>query len=76
MLFDLPDSPASYRDRYAGIMHLVHSLQVEHIRFIESTPISSEQDLSAYFDQINAVGGEGVMLRKYEEKYQSDGEIS
>ena len=71
MLFDMPDSPASYKDRYAGIIHLVNSLQVEHIRFIESTPISSEQDLSAYFDQINAVGGEGVMLRKYAEKYQS-----
>ncbi|WP_341663410.1 DNA ligase [Vibrio sp.] len=71
MVFDMPHSSASYLHRYEDIVQLVNSLQVEHIQFVEHTPISSEQELSTYFDQINAYGGEGVMLRKFSGKYQS-----
>ncbi|NOH72667.1 DNA ligase [Vibrio pectenicida] len=64
MLFDMPLAPGSYPQRYAHIVQLVDSLQVEHIKFIEHTSISSEQELTSYFDQIDKSKGEGVMLRK------------
>ncbi|GLT19912.1 ATP-dependent DNA ligase [Vibrio zhanjiangensis] len=71
MLFDAPRVTGDYIARYKYIVNLVDSIQADHVDFVEHTPISSEQDLTRYFDQINDANGEGVMLRQFKGEYKS-----
>ncbi len=38
MLFDMPDAAGDYSKRYYNLIHLVNSLDLKHIRYVEHTP--------------------------------------
>ncbi|EGQ8410630.1 DNA ligase [Vibrio cholerae] len=71
MLFDMPDAAGDYSKRYYNLIHLVNSLDLKHIRYVEHTPIKSEAELLSYLDNISEKSGEGVMLRKISARYQA-----
>lgn len=71
MLFDMPDSAGDYQKRYYNILAWVSQLDVQHVKYIEHTPIKTEKEL---FSQLNSVSeklGEGLMLRKVTSRYQA-----
>ncbi|KJY81536.1 DNA ligase [Vibrio galatheae] len=71
MLFDVPHSAGDYPKRYFNLVHLVDNLGLEHIQYIEHTPIESEQALFSYLDSVADTMGEGIMLRKITSRYQA-----
>ncbi|WCP65767.1 DNA ligase [Vibrio tubiashii] len=71
MLFDVPHSAGDYKKRYFNLVHLVNSLERDHIRYIEHTPIEDEQELFSYLDSVDSSKGEGLMLRKICSRYQA-----
>ncbi|KQA19995.1 DNA ligase [Vibrio metoecus] len=71
MLFDMPDAAGDYSKRYYNLVYLVNQLNKKHIKFVEHTPIKSEQELLSYLDNISGKSGEGVMLRKIDARYQA-----
>ncbi|MDC5840292.1 DNA ligase [Vibrio europaeus] len=71
MLFDVPHSAGDYKKRYFNLVHLVNSLQRDHIRYIEHTPIEDERELFSYLDSVDSSKGEGLMLRKICSRYQA-----
>ncbi|ENM5734236.1 DNA ligase [Vibrio mimicus] len=71
MLFDMPDAAGDYSKRYYNIVYLVGHLTQKHIKYVEHTPIQSEQELLSYLDNISGRSGEGVMLRKINARYQA-----
>lgn len=71
MLFDIPHSAGDYQKRYFGLVHLVHTLQIDHIKYVEHTPISSQAELFSYLDSVDNAKGEGLMLRKITSRYQA-----
>lgn len=71
MLFDMPEAAGDYSKRYYNLVYLVGNLNKKHIKYIEHTPIKSEQELLSYLDNISGKSGEGVMLRKIDARYQA-----
>ncbi|EEX92402.1 DNA ligase [Vibrio orientalis CIP 102891 = ATCC 33934] len=71
MLFDIPYSAGDYQKRYFGLVHLVNSLNVDHLKYVEHTPIASQEELISYLDSVDSSKGEGVMLRKITSRYQA-----
>ena len=71
MLFDMPSAAGDYQKRYYNIVHFAQRSQRDHIKFIEHSPIKSESELFGYLDAVEAVKGEGVMLRKITSRYQA-----
>lgn len=71
MLFDMPEAAGDYSKRYYNLVYLVGNLNKKHIKYIEHTPIKSEQELLNYLDNISGKSGEGVMLRKIDARYQA-----
>lgn len=59
MLFDMPDAAGDYSKRYYNLIHLVNSLDLKHIRYVEHTPIKSEAELLSYLDNISEKSGKG-----------------
>lgn len=43
MLFDMPDAAGDYTKRYYNLIHVVDSASSKHIKYIEHTPVLSEQ---------------------------------
>ncbi|MGF1755360.1 DNA ligase [Vibrio makurazakiensis] len=71
MLFDMPGAAGDYQKRYYNIIHWVNSINEPHIKYIEHTPIQSEQELFFELDNIDFDNGEGLMLRKVSSRYQA-----
>ncbi|EKO3916582.1 DNA ligase [Vibrio fluvialis] len=71
MLFDMPDAAGDYTKRYYNLIHVVDSASSKHIKYIEHTPVLSEQELLRYLDTLVNENGEGIMLRKVTARYQS-----
>ncbi len=71
MLFDMPGAAGDYQKRYYNIMHWVALIQESHIKYIEHTPIKSEQALFHHLDNVDVDKGEGLMLRKVSSRYQA-----
>ncbi|WDY53860.1 DNA ligase [Vibrio fluvialis] len=71
MLFDMPDAAGDYTKRYYNLMHVVDSASTKHIKYIEHTPVLSEQELLRYLDTLVNENGEGIMLRKVTARYQA-----
>ncbi|MBY8317613.1 DNA ligase [Vibrio fluvialis] len=71
MLFDMPDAAGDYTKRYYNLMHVVDSASSKHIKYIEHTPVLSEQELLRYLDTLVNENGEGIMLRKVTARYQA-----
>ncbi|MEZ8101651.1 DNA ligase [Vibrio bivalvicida] len=71
MLFDVPHSAGDYKKRYFNLVHFVNTLESDHIKYIEHTPIEDEQELLGYLDTVDGSKGEGLMLRKISSRYQA-----
>ncbi|MBY8137617.1 DNA ligase [Vibrio fluvialis] len=71
MLFDMPDAAGDYTKRYYNLIHVVDSASSKHIKYIEHTPVLSEQELLRYLDTLVNDNGEGIMLRKVTARYQA-----
>ncbi|EKO3951793.1 DNA ligase [Vibrio fluvialis] len=71
MLFDMPDAAGDYTKRYYNLIHVVDSVSSKHIKYIEHTPVLSEQELLRYLDTLVNENGEGIMLRKVTARYQA-----
>ncbi|ELI5719527.1 DNA ligase [Vibrio fluvialis] len=71
MLFDMPDAAGDYTKRYYNLIHVVDSASSKHIKYIEHTPVLSEQELLRYLDTLVNEDGEGIMLRKVTARYQA-----
>ncbi|MCG6508061.1 DNA ligase, partial [Vibrio parahaemolyticus] len=71
MLFDMPDAAGDYTKRYYNLIHVVDSASSKHIKYIEHTPVLSEQELLRYLDTLVNENGEGIMLRKVTARYQA-----
>ncbi len=71
MLFDMPDAAGDYNKRYYNLIHVVDSASSKHIKYIEHTPVLSEQELLRYLDTLVNENGEGIMLRKVTARYQA-----
>ncbi|EQB8915824.1 DNA ligase [Vibrio fluvialis] len=71
MLFDMPDAVGDYTKRYYNLIHVVDSASSKHIKYIEHTPVLSEQELLRYLDTLVNENGEGIMLRKVTARYQA-----
>lgn len=71
MLFDMPDAAGDYTKRYYNLIHVVDSASTKHIKYIEHTPVLSEQELLRYLDTLVNENGEGIMLRKVTARYQA-----
>ncbi|MBY8230091.1 DNA ligase [Vibrio fluvialis] len=71
MLFDMPDAAGDYTKRYYNLIHVVDSASSRHIKYIEHTPVLSEQELLRYLDTLVNENGEGIMLRKVTARYQA-----
>ncbi|EKO3432866.1 DNA ligase [Vibrio fluvialis] len=71
MLFDMPDAAGDYTKRYYNLIHVVDSASSKHIKYIEHTPVLSEQELLRYLDTLVDENGEGIMLRKVTARYQA-----
>ncbi|NAX20689.1 DNA ligase [Vibrio sp. V39_P1S14PM300] len=71
MLFDLPMASGNYPKRYAALKTLVTQIDSEHVKYVEHSPITSEQSLFDYLDEVSDSDGEGVMLRKITADYQA-----
>ncbi|EKO3562003.1 DNA ligase [Vibrio fluvialis] len=71
MLFDMPDAAGDYTKRYYNLIHVVDSASSKHIKYIEHTPVLSEQELLRYLDALVNENGEGIMLRKVTARYQA-----
>lgn len=61
-IFDMPDKTSSFLARYQNYLNLVNSLNLPHIQAVQQHHFTTEQALSAFFEQIIQQGGEGVML--------------
>lgn len=71
MLFDMPEAAGDYTKRYYNLIHVVDSASSKHIKYIEHTPVLSEQELLRYLDTLVNENGEGIMLRKVTARYQA-----
>ncbi|CAM2871855.1 DNA ligase [Vibrio neptunius] len=71
MLFDMPQAIGDYRKRYDNLRDLVEDIAAPHIKFIEHSPIRSEQELFHDLDNVSEKKGEGLMLRKITSRYQA-----
>ncbi|EKO3904752.1 DNA ligase [Vibrio fluvialis] len=71
MLFDMPEAAGDYTKRYYNLIHVVDSASTKHIKYIEHTPVLSEQELLRYLDTLVNENGEGIMLRKVTARYQA-----
>lgn len=69
MVFDAPEHPGIFLQRYAHYMNLCQSIL--HAEGHVHAPCSGMSDLEAELIQIEAQGGEGVMLRDPKSKYQA-----
>lgn len=71
MLFDMPQAAGDYKKRYFNIVYYTRVVKSDHIKYIEHSPIETEQSLYDYLDQVNDKKGEGLMLRKITSQYQA-----
>lgn len=71
MLFDMPNAAGDYQKRYYNVIYFTRASKRDHIKYIEHSPIESEEELFSYLNNVDNVKGEGVMLRKITSRYQA-----
>lgn len=71
MLFDMPNAAGDYQKRYYNVIYFTRASKRDHIKYIEHSPIESEEELFSYLNNVDNAKGEGVMLRKITSRYQA-----
>lgn len=64
MLFELPDAPGTFADRYVTMQNLARAAQNRHLQIIPQIQLEDEPSLEQYLDKIITAGGEGLMLHR------------
>lgn len=71
MLFDMPNAAGDYQKRYYNVIYFTRKSNRDHIKYVEHSPIHSEEELFHYLNSVDSAKGEGVMLRKITSRYQA-----
>jgi DNA ligase-1 len=69
MVFELPDAPGSFEQRYAKIREVVTAANWPQLRAVEQASVTSRAELKRRFDAIVKGGAEGLMLHLAEAPY-------
>jgi DNA ligase-1 len=69
-VFDKPHSPQPFYLRYLALVDLIHTADVAWLKLVEQSPVNSRAELDAYLGEIEARGGEGVILHRSASLYQ------
>ncbi len=69
MVFDLPDAPGSFRERYVRLRTLIEQLPCSECQLVEQSLIDSVEALDQRLQATIAGGGEGLMLHRLESQY-------
>ncbi|MGB1091000.1 MAG: DNA ligase [Oceanobacter sp.] len=69
-VFDLPNSPLIFEQRYEQLKSLLASLDSKWIQVVMQHNLASEADLSHELDSVIANGGEGLMLHRRTALYE------
>ncbi|MCE0493821.1 DNA ligase [Vibrio salinus] len=78
MVFDMPLEPGDYVSRYAALKLWVNTLKSPFLDIVSYQKIPQEAELMEHLNLIEKKGGEGIILRRINDRYQggrSDGLI-
>ncbi|MCG7548883.1 DNA ligase [Pseudoalteromonas sp. Of7M-16] len=64
LIFDAPDPQLSFEQRFGKYQRIVNGLHSVHIKPIPQYQFSTKAELDAFFNQVLARGGEGVILHE------------
>lgn len=71
MIFELPESFGSFKNRYAKMQAIVQKAKLSHLDVIPQSCIKTTEALKKRLDEITLAGGEGLMLHKADSQYFS-----
>lgn len=71
MLFDMPQSTATFGERMQQLQRLAHTIDKPWVRALAHRQVSDEQALFVYLQQVVDGGGEGLMLNRAASYYQA-----
>lgn len=69
MIFELPNAPGSFAQRYGAIRDLVHQLNWPQLQAVEHIRIANRAGLQRKLKQVVRDGGEGLMLHRADSLY-------
>ena len=69
MVFELPDAPGSFEQRYGKIHEIVAATKWQQLRAVEQTRVANRAELKRRFDAIVKGGAEGLMLHLADAPY-------
>jgi DNA ligase-1 len=64
VVFDAPAIAGSFEDRLAAAKQLIDAASVDHLRMLEQETCDGVEHLRAELARVEALGGEGLMLRE------------
>ena len=70
MVFDAPKMKQPFRLRYKKLKEVIEKQNNEHLVLVEHEICKSREHLAEWMDRITNNGGEGVMIRDPESKYE------
>ena len=70
MLFDLPQSPATFSQRLTQLREIVNDVDRDWIQLIDQRRFGTDTALMAWLEQVVAEGGEGLMLHHEDAIYK------
>ncbi|WP_375055170.1 DNA ligase [Zobellella sp. DQSA1] len=69
MVFDLPASELPFEARLSALQALVATLSSPHLELVEQRRVPDRAALAAWLEEVEAGGGEGLMLRHRQSHY-------
>ncbi len=69
-VFDLP-GPGPFYERYGQLQALVEKADSRYLKLVEQKPVSSYTALKSRLDRVVGEGGEGLMLKRRESRYEA-----
>ncbi|WP_460028397.1 DNA ligase [Methyloparacoccus murrellii] len=70
LVFDLPDHPGPFLERYRALTALVAGIGQPWVQAVEQTPVASRAALTARLQEVVRQGGEGLMLHRADAPYR------
>lgn len=69
MLFELPDSPGDFRQRYEMLQKIVNNSDLTYLKVINQRSVESTDQLNTLLNEVIEQGGEGLMLHRKNSLY-------
>jgi DNA ligase-1 len=70
LVFDAPQVPGGFEDRFDYAKQLIATISVDHVQLVAHDPCRDHDHLRDELRRVEALGGEGLMLRKAGSTYQ------